>query len=1075
MGWDNTYNRVEKSFYEDVIEYLKRSGLGVWLDTNCYVKNSGKNQQTRADLMYLNNKNEVCCFEIKSSPSRINLVQFLNMFPDGHETGQNYNIDRYYIITPQYCYDFTSLKKESIETIKNVEKNLASLAHDSTLNLYRVFEIQGNTLSSPFSPLSGDNNTRNTDENKKISLKPLFLRSYFESIFDDLLTFMSVIHWGNSTNDTKPFLAVLFYIIKEYKEPDNNQKTQSLLLEDSRLLGVYEYVKEIMTDESTTSTSFNTGVKYCLSSNIFNPIISSKTMHEDRSISVQDFINNNIQDFTDYFISKFIKTKAYPNESPLKFISYLYPESSKILSINHGYSTKIVDLWENRNVESYIDADDWYALSLLTSIAYNLDDNIHLGRAYSTRDRKVELLNDVSIKEHDLVYIDLCSVDDKEIYLTLSYLIENLSNKSKLLVLLPKKWMFASANKCIGIRKKMIDDNILDFVINLPDIGHSKHSNIICLFGINKSKQDDKVSFFNFKTSQEYRDLIMNNMVRRYRSHEGMANFIHNDRSSNFNISRIKDENYLLDTNRYLIKHPDGFEEATPLRELFSYEPGKRKSEERGVMIRIRDLANEKETNKEIDADRFKIEKLRKGCRKIQKDVILLSRIRHLKPTIFKYKDVPIYVDPGSVLAFDISQYNKNEIIKIIEELNSDFVKLQFNKFSIGYSHFNHIKREDLEKIRLRERNFDLINIDQIELLNKRLTKEKERLQEERIKEQEERSVKMIKEKIKEIQERLLQEGLSPAESVDLNEDLLRMTDSMAKEILHKSSDFKSEMQMVLGKAESEFPEVRHIWSVWENYQKYIHEIIKKYIYRIEEFSEELTNLRNYQEDIIEKQHDMSKSLRKIKKRTRYLKIKDASLESLLEKFRGQLKQLKSLDMKKYTFEDIDLYKFMQEYLEDNQEMFTDVQFNEEISEYLMVDSDEKGIFDVDMTVSIFQDDFKSCLGEMLYNINSHGFNKNSEDKKILIMYSHEERNGTSFVSVSFYNNGMPFEDSQVIINEDDTDVSKGITSSGDRERGQGRSIIKKNIDRMKGRFSLSKSDRKEWSVVYKFMFPLKI
>jgi type I restriction enzyme M protein len=270
----------------------------------------------------------------------------------------------------------------------------------------------------------------------------------------------------------------------------------------------------------------------------------------------------------------------------------------------------------------------------------------------------------------------------------------SLNNKGKLIALLPQGFLFRGLNEQ-RLREHLIEEDLIDTIISLPG-GLLLNTGIpLIVLVINRDKKlRGTVRFIdakNFVESKGPREKILND----YR----LNSIVHGSRQNSDEVriisnNQIREFDYNLNVPRYFQKHIEGVK----LRDIIEHFRGKSNHQiKEGKQIRIRDLKDDKVDFKldlsSLEEKEFRIPRLRlidESC------LLLATRWRTLKPTLFKFSKTPIF------LYHDILSFKVNEKIAdtayLINELQADYVLEQLESYRLG-GVMPMIRRDDLLKI----------------------------------------------------------------------------------------------------------------------------------------------------------------------------------------------------------------------------------------------------------------------------------------------------------------------------------------------------------------------------------------
>jgi hypothetical protein len=462
----------------------------------------------------------------------------------------------------------------------------------------------------------------------------------------------------------------------------------------------------------------------------------------------------------------------------------------------------------------------------------------------------------------------LLRLDDKDFGDFIEALPSRLSKQGKAIILVPYSFLFTG--KFNNLRSLLIDQNLLDIVIDVPNFQtkmlHGTNAKF-SLIGIDMAKKNDNVFFVDKQYDSQEGILLTGQNDKGFP--EGTNNLQYIDAIQNrkeshglksISCSMIKDNNYDLSVNRYVINDPVGIDSAVPLGDLFKELRISASSDinDRAFVLRINNLAAASDTNKNIKIP-FKRESLRRGLKRLDKNALLITnRFNELKPTLYRYDktiNTPIYID-NSIIAFDVSNYSNVDIEALISELNSDFVRAQLEKYRVGIV-MPYIRKQDLLKIRLRDGNIETFEGRKEEFFDfeKELTSREanigylrsriEKLQEEIYRDKQQIVDLAKKETTRRIESEREKLNIEITKRVKENQDRLKSHEhSIAKQLLReKESDIKERQ--------------RKDKLILEQKEKISHLELEK------------NKLEKYKDEVQDIEHDINKAVRKLNRKNR--------------------------------------------------------------------------------------------------------------------------------------------------------------------------------------------------------------
>ena len=262
------------------------------------------------------------------------------------------------------------------------------------------------------------------------------------------------------------------------------------------------------------------------------------------------------------------------------------------------------------------------------------------------------------------------------------FLIENglnlLSDKGKLIILIPQGFLFKSAKLDIAIRKHLVESGVLEKIVSLPAGVLTSTAIPVTILVLNKAKSDTSVNFvdgaqFAYQRSRTRKVLDYERLIIALQSSE------ESEFSKEISAEQIRENEFNLLVNRYFLPEFAG----EPLSKILDLSPvGAHSNHEFGKMVRIGDLSAD-QLDYKINLEEVSSVKLRRGLRRVSESCILLAtRWKSLKPTFFSYDKDPIYIS-NDILAFRISREDVS-IPFLIYELGSEAVNEQLQRMQAG-------------------------------------------------------------------------------------------------------------------------------------------------------------------------------------------------------------------------------------------------------------------------------------------------------------------------------------------------------------------------------------------------------
>ncbi len=273
--------------------------------------------------------------------------------------------------------------------------------------------------------------------------------------------------------------------------------------------------------------------------------------------------------------------------------------------------------------------------------------------------------------------------------------VQSLDNNGKLIALLPQGFLFRGLHEK-RLREILVNEDLIDSIISLPG-GLLLNTGIpLIIMVLNKNKSmPGKVRFVDAKRFVEVKnprekvlnDYALNSFLHGNKKDADIVRLVSND--------EIKAIDYNLSVPRYFQKQIDGVK----LGEIIEFVRGQRVNlPPNGKLIRIRDLKDDKIDFRLDEASIENAELRRRDTHQITESCLLLAtRWKTLKPTLFEYKGNPIYRGQ------DILSFKVNEAIVdkefLINELHADYVQEQLDSFRLGATAIPFLRRDDLMEV----------------------------------------------------------------------------------------------------------------------------------------------------------------------------------------------------------------------------------------------------------------------------------------------------------------------------------------------------------------------------------------
>ena len=252
--------------------------------------------------------------------------------------------------------------------------------------------------------------------------------------------------------------------------------------------------------------------------------------------------------------------------------------------------------------------------------------------------------------------------------------IQSLSVGGKMLVVLSQSILFKGGSEQ-ELRKQLVEKDLIDTIISFPG-GLFPHTTIpfVAMVLSKDKKSSNKVRFIkadNYVVEKNRREKILHE--------ELLLNVYNSDIDFSDDIRLIENEvlranDYNLSVNRYFDLSnegiiPDGFS-LVNLGDIITIKRGERTDLKSGRVVKVSDLSTDA-FNYEKSSTEFEVAPLNNVFQKIESDVLIVSRIKTLRPTLIKSsQDEPIFVN-NNIVAFSIN-IEKVDVGYLIYELNSE-------------------------------------------------------------------------------------------------------------------------------------------------------------------------------------------------------------------------------------------------------------------------------------------------------------------------------------------------------------------------------------------------------------------
>lgn len=273
--------------------------------------------------------------------------------------------------------------------------------------------------------------------------------------------------------------------------------------------------------------------------------------------------------------------------------------------------------------------------------------------------------------------------------------IQSLNDSGQLIALMPQGVLFRGMQE-ERLRKFLVDEDLIDTIIALPGGLLSNTGVSLVIMVLSKQKVlPQKVRFIDAKkhvTSKSPREKVLNDY--------SLNSIINGSRIDDETVrivckEQIIDFNYNLNVPRYFQEEIEGVKLGKIIEPIRGQRGNLPKS---GKTIRIRDLKDDK-LDFRLDISKLETTEIRRAdiVQVSESCLLLATRWRSFKPTLFEYDDEPIYKSQD-ILAFKVNT-EIADIAYLVNELHADYVTHQLDAYQLGSSIMPFIRRDDLMEI----------------------------------------------------------------------------------------------------------------------------------------------------------------------------------------------------------------------------------------------------------------------------------------------------------------------------------------------------------------------------------------
>jgi type I restriction enzyme M protein len=284
--------------------------------------------------------------------------------------------------------------------------------------------------------------------------------------------------------------------------------------------------------------------------------------------------------------------------------------------------------------------------------------------------------------------------------------LRTLSENGKAVLLVSNAFLFRTSN--YDLRKYLVENDLLDFVIGFPGSILPHTSVPITILGINLSKaHKGKIHFINAE------DLVIKEKRKTFIKVEEVLKYLNDQGDSEITrlveINEIRDEGYNLSVNRYIYEEITG---GVPLGELLTIYSGRReKGNKSGKYIRIGELNSNPDIptinttrldNATIDLNQLEVSDCIPDTAVRAKGKLLLisKRFQDLKPCFVEIPEEETVYISNDVAAFT---YNEDYVdpFYLILILHEKYVKKQIDRYRQGIA-MPYISKTDFLKVKVK-------------------------------------------------------------------------------------------------------------------------------------------------------------------------------------------------------------------------------------------------------------------------------------------------------------------------------------------------------------------------------------
>ncbi|WP_147427041.1 N-6 DNA methylase [Lacinutrix venerupis] len=262
---------------------------------------------------------------------------------------------------------------------------------------------------------------------------------------------------------------------------------------------------------------------------------------------------------------------------------------------------------------------------------------------------------------------------------TISKGLESLKDNGKMVLLINNTFLFAETIIAKNLKKRLIDNSLLEMVISLPSgvlSNTSVNTNIIV---IDKAKEKGSpIQFYNGEYLTKFTTANSNKVEFRDDIHFSIkSKHLSSSDYRKVEKSEIIKNGYNLSLSRYFLEDIDG----VTIEELFEIEKGLKLS--KNSFAKIVQISNLNNSSEKLDVSQLDTKETSYPIFRVEGEGLLVATVgEKLKPTILNTRDYSVYLDRNVKFLKPINTNFNLEYVA--HELNKDYVTKQLNALSTG-------------------------------------------------------------------------------------------------------------------------------------------------------------------------------------------------------------------------------------------------------------------------------------------------------------------------------------------------------------------------------------------------------